>query len=367
MQGHPEAVCENADGTAYTSFRRSLAGAHTKWQAVEAMLLHETKQRFRPPMPERPLCKRFSLEGGCPFGQNCTHLHSIDGLSDVRDERLAASGPAEGAPQVFLHKMEDRKVGKGSVSLLIRTLATGGFVIADLPEHADLLLSNAFPSASLLAKLRPGCTVNHWPGEYELCSKDRMAKLLRGLPFCPLTFVLPNEGQLLAEALADDGSEAVWILKPCQLGEGRHIRILRGVDLAELGSLGACVISRYLQNPLLIEGRKVDLRVYALVTRLQPLEAFVFREGLVRVCGAAYQISGFEDLSAHVSNNSVQTKSSRHASGRNLTLQQLWNSLSGGISPEILWKRILRVVRDSLTVWQPAAVAATRGRQIAAT
>ncbi|CAE7668452.1 TTLL2 [Symbiodinium necroappetens] len=329
MEGQPE-----GPSTDVQIFRRSLAGSQTKWQAVEAMLQQETKQRFRPPMPERPPCKRFSMEGGCPFGSSCTHLHSIDGILDVRDGPLESCEAAEAAPKVFLHKMEDRKVGRGSVSLLVRTLATGGFLTVDRPEHADLLLSNAFPSVSLLSKLRPGCTINHWPGEYELCSKDRMARLLRGLPFCPSTYILPHEWPQLASECSDM-KEALWISKPCQLGEGRHIQIWRSTDLANLwqssgdafGPLGSCVVSRYIPNPLLVEGRKIDVRVYAMVTSLQPLEAFVFREGLVRICGATYDRITFQDLSAHVSNNAVQTKASRHASGRNLTLQQLWDSI----------------------------------------
>ena len=334
------------------------------------MLRQETKQRFKPPMPERPPCKRFSMEGGCPFGSSCTHLHSIDGILDVRDGPLESCGASEEAPKVFLHKMEDRKVGRGSVSLLVRTLATGGFVTVDRPEHADLLLSNAFPSASLLSKLRPGCTINHWPGEYELCSKDRMARLLRRLPFCPSTYILPHEWPLLASECSDM-KESLWISKPCQLGEGRHIQIWKSADLAHMWQskgdafLGSCVVSRYIPNPLLVEGRKTDLRVYAMVTSLHPLEAFVFREGLVRICGMTYDKSTFQDLSAHVSNNAVQTKASRHASGRNLTLQQLWDSLGHEHHRETLWKRILRTVRDSLTMWQPAAVAAAKGREMA--
>ena len=191
-----------------------------------------------------------------------------------------------------------------------------------------------------------------------------MAKLLRGLPFCPLTFVLPEEWPVLA-ADCDDHPEAIWISKPCQLGEGRHIKVLQSKDLRKEGeAMGACIVSRYIKDPLLVEGRKADLRVYALVTRLQPLESFVFRDGLVRICGASYDTSNFHDLAAHVSNNSVQTKSSRHASGRNLSLQELWQGWDECISRQTLWRRIVRVVRDSLYVWQPTAVAAARGRQM---
>ena len=332
------------------------------------VLQQQKKQRFRPPKPERPLCKRFSLPEGCPFHDECTHLHSLDGIHDVRDALEVAHADAGGttgtagtAPRVFLHKMEDRKVGKGSISLIIRTLATGGFVQTNEPGDADLVLANAFPSSNLLSKIPPGCTINHFPGEHELCCKDRMAKLLRGMPFCPETFILPEEEKQF-EAVLSGEPEGIWILKPCQLGEGRHIEIVQGLNLVlpeRRQRLQRCTASRYLANPLLIEGRKVDLRVYVVVTQLSPvLRALIFREGLVRFCSGSYREAGLEELGAHISNNAVQTKTTRHASGQNWTLEQLWCHLSKtGICSETVWRRIVRTARDALTLWQTKALA----------
>lgn len=63
------------------------------------------------------------------------------------------------------------------------------------------------------------------------------------------------------------------------------------------------------------------------MTELSPLTAFIFREGLVRFCGGLYNENQLEELQAHVSNNAVQTKTQRHASGQNWTLEQLWDHL----------------------------------------
>ena len=43
------------------------------------------------------------------------------------------------------------------------------------------------------------------------------------------------------------------------------------------------VISKYLKNPLLLKGYKFDLRIYILVTSMNPLEAFIYNEGFARV------------------------------------------------------------------------------------
>eukprot|EP00434_Breviolum_minutum_P013023 symbB.v1.2.011473.t2/scaffold770.1/size163962/9 len=246
-------------GPLQSGYRRSPGGAQRQWQAVEGLRLATlSQQRFNPPKPERPLCRRFSLPEGCPFNQSCTHLHTIDGISDVRDEELPIPDLAH-APRVFLHKMEDRK-------------------------DFQAVLSHE-----------------------------------------------PN---------------SIWILKPCQLGEGRHIEILRSSNISQTKKR-SCTASCYIANPLLIDGRKIDLRVYVLVTELSPLKAFIFREGLVRFCGGLYNENQLEELQAHVSNNAVQTKTQRHASGQNWTLEQLWDHLrthgaegNKAMCPESVWSRI---------------------------
>lgn len=355
-------------------YRRPFEGAVSQWQIAEALLAAtaELTQRFRPSRPERRLCRRFSIEHGCPFGDLCTHLHlAADGLTDVRDkvaQEIDATGKDHLQPLVYFHKFEDRKVGKGAISLILRTLATGGFNAspASSPDQADLLLTNAFPPDQLFLKLRIGCTVNHFPGEHELCNKDRLARLCRGLPVCPQTFIMPKElTELQGQASADPSLK--WIVKPCQLGEGRHISILKASDVldAESRLTDRCVVSEYISDPLLVEMHKIDLRVYVLVSRVEPqVEAFVFREGLVRLCGQEYDLSdgGLQQLAAHISNNSIQTKTARHASGKNWQLQDLWKWLDdgGGPASTITWKRVLRLVKHVLAAWCPHAKLAQR-------
>eukprot|EP00927_Polykrikos_kofoidii_P039021 TRINITY_DN33466_c0_g1_i1.p1 TRINITY_DN33466_c0_g1~~TRINITY_DN33466_c0_g1_i1.p1 ORF type:complete len:606 (-),score=89.37 TRINITY_DN33466_c0_g1_i1:15-1832(-) len=407
-----------------TSQRRSQhgVGAATRWEEVEAFcseasVMRHSQQRFRPPRPERRPCRRFATAEGCPFGDRCTHLH-VESLSGFKGgdgvEMLGDASPRQDAPWASLFKMDDRKVGRGTTSLLLRTLETGGFSEAQAPpEQADLVLANAFPSGPLLKKLRGGCTVNHFPGEHEIGAKDRLALLLRGLPLHPVTFLLPEESAKLAQAVslaASDERDNLWIAKPRQLGEGRGISVLRGGDCLQAvgllperperraGSLAgrpaeansarkpnSCrrVVSEYIVDPLLIDGRKVDLRVYVLVTALEPhLEAAIFREGLVRFCGGTYDVSddGLRNIGDHVSNNAVQTKTARHACASNWTLAELWAWLdtrnrhdhrgevgeqeeAAGcrhmpVCADTVWRRVQRAVRSVLEAWRPLALLA---------
>lgn len=63
-------------------------------------------------------------------------------------------------------------------------------------------------------------------------------------------------------------------MKPANSSQGKGIYIVD--DINDVSVDDTSVISRYVTNPLLINGHKFDLRIYVLVTSYEPMRVYVF-------------------------------------------------------------------------------------------
>ena len=52
------------------------------------------------------------------------------------------------------------------------------------------------------------------------------------------------------------------------------------------------VVAKYIDNPLLVDGHKCDLRLYVAVTSYDPLLVYMYEKGLVRFATVKYDSSG---------------------------------------------------------------------------
>ncbi|KAJ3112503.1 Tubulin polyglutamylase ttll5 [Phlyctochytrium bullatum] len=55
------------------------------------------------------------------------------------------------------------------------------------------------------------------------------------------------------------------------------------------------LIQKYIENPLLLDGYRFDLRVYVAITSFNPLRIYMFEEGLVRVAAEIYDADSVGD------------------------------------------------------------------------
>jgi hypothetical protein len=197
--------------------------------------------------------------------------------------------------------------------------------------------------------------------------KDRLADTIQKHPryaefggMLPMTFVLPRDQQGLGEAMAADQSRR-WIVKPPMGVAGKGIQV---IDSAAGVPKGWVVVSEYIMRPLLIKGYKFDLRVYVLVTSLDPLRAFVCREGLARFCTEKYS-SDSRTRFAHLTNAAVAKLSGKWAPDKyKWRMTRLLEEVGKryGVPPDVLFGRIGEIVRLTLAAAQPKFGKATRVR-----
>ena len=110
------------------------------------------------------------------------------------------------------------------------------------------------------------------------------AKANKEFNIMPLTYVLPKEYVDFMSVFSDledkEGLMNYWILKPAAMSRGRGIQLVNEIDQITYGE--SVVMQKYIRNPMLLNGYKFDLRIYVLVTSVNPLEAFIYKEGFGR-------------------------------------------------------------------------------------
>ncbi|KMQ95270.1 putative tubulin polyglutamylase ttll1-like protein [Lasius niger] len=185
--------------------------------------------------------------------------------------------------------------------------------------------------------------INHFPNHYELTRKDLLVKNIKRyrkdleregnplaeradgpgkylyLDFIPVTFVLPADYNMFVEEYRKS-PQSTWIMKPCGKSQGAGIFLINKLSKLKKWSREAktpfnpnltkesYVISRYIDNPLLIGSKKFDLRLYVLITSFRPLKAYLFKLGFCRFCTVKYDTSvqELDNMYVHLTNVSVQ-------------------------------------------------------------
>lgn len=79
-----------------------------------------------------------------------------------------------------------------------------------------------------------------------------------------------------------------------------------------------CIISKYIQNPFLINGLKFDLRIYVMVTSMDPWRIYIYNEGLARFAVEQYDPSTSKTgKHAHLTNFSLNKKNEKFVNNQN--------------------------------------------------
>ena len=237
--------------------------------------------------------------------------------------------------------------------------------------------------------------MNHYRNGRELCRKDNLAKNVKKkrrqleregkldealqYDFIPTTFYLPKEYNMFVEEFKKY-SDGVWIMKPIGSAQGKGIFLF--TKLSEISDwktdsskmlkpyssnkdnnepireVEAYIVQRYLQYPLLIGGKKFDMRLYALVTSFSPMRVYQYRRGFARFSNSRYS-SKIEDIYngfVHLTNVAIQKTAENYdeRTGGKMELQALKLYLMTKYGVEridaLFWEIQMIILRSLLAV-----------------
>ena len=211
-----------------------------------------------------------------------------------------------------------------------------GLDFVETPAHADLIWTwEEYKQPQ--SNLREYQLINHLPNEGAMTNKGNLLGHLKDFDrtqtiydfslsdFYQETYRLyvDDERRAFFAQLPDqDVADNLWILKPTNLADGEGVRILWQFDSWKFDKLRELyqdpnedfldpaiidgrrkyIIQRYIKNPLLLQGRKSEIRLYWLIACLDPLLVLLYKEGTVRLNSLPFVLDDFDNPLVHVTN-----------------------------------------------------------------
>ncbi|OQR92447.1 tubulin polyglutamylase [Achlya hypogyna] len=172
---------------------------------------------------------------------------------------------------------------------------------------------------STFKHMQPFQKVNHFPGMSNLARKSKLARNFQRMTklfptqydFCPKTWILPFDYTEFSQQFNADGiSQRAFIIKPDHSCQGRGVFLTK--NLKDVNKTDIFVAQRYITAPLLISGKKFDLRIYVLISSIAPLRVYLFQDGLVRMCTADYTAPNADNMELkfmHLTNYAINKRS----------------------------------------------------------
>uniref|UniRef100_A0A8C0JNT2 Tubulin--tyrosine ligase-like protein 5 n=1 Tax=Canis lupus dingo TaxID=286419 RepID=A0A8C0JNT2_CANLU len=198
----------------------------------------------------------------------------------TKDNNIRVIGGRYGVP-------DSGRVGRGPGNLFLQKLISH---VHPSSTDYNLMWTGSHLKPFLLRTLSEAQKVNHFPRSYELTRKDRLYKNIirmqhthgfKAFHILPQTFLLPAEYAEFCNSYSKD--RGPWIVKPVASSRGRGVYLINNPNQISLEE--NILVSRYINNPLLIDDFKFDVRLYVLVTSYDPLVIYLYEEGLkIRFC-----------------------------------------------------------------------------------
>ena len=149
-----------------------------------------------------------------------------------------------------------------------------------------------------------------------------------------------------------NGFRNIWIMKPSNLSRGRGVTCVDSLKPIE-ESLSATndsglIVQKYIENPLIIDKRKFDIRQWVLVTSLNPLTIYMWKEPYLRFGAEDYIMDDLNNIYSHLTNNSIAKHSSQFKKEKKFEGDMWKCSNFEKLLGEAKWKEIHQKIKNAI-------------------
>ena len=119
------------------------------------------------------------------------------------------------------------------------------------------------------------------------------AKFPEDYNYIPETYLFPDQKQEILRKFKDYhyDPDDIWLFKPARDSFAHGIKIIDNYDDIKNAKQKRFLVSRYVMHPLLINNKKFDMRAYVLVTGMNPLKIYFYRDGYLKISVKNYTVS----------------------------------------------------------------------------
>ena len=129
---------------------------------------------------------------------------------------------------------------------------------------------------------------------------------LNDFNYMPETYNYPKDKNIIENKFKNYqlNMKELWFVKPSNRWGGDGVRIFISLKKIKFKEF---VVTKYITNIHLINEKKYDLRLYALITGIRPLRIYFYNEGFVRIASEKYSLnlSSINNKYVHLTNIGV--------------------------------------------------------------
>ena len=153
---------------------------------------------------------------------------------------------------------------------------------------------------------------------------------IKDFDYMPETFNYPDDKKIIEIKFSNYilNLSDLWLVKPTNKCAGEGIKLFKSLKDIKYKEF---LLTKYITNIDLINGKKYDLRLYILTSGLRPLRIYFYKEGLVRIASEKYSldINNIGNKFMHLTNTDLNKLNKKFVHPKNSSFNNensnMWN------------------------------------------